>query len=127
MAGFLLATFYTTMVAAGLIVEFLFQGLGLTPTERNAKVEMASIHLNYTTVLNVIFLAVLGALGLGATSPDPGGHRFVMTVAVSPELVGSRRVRMRGTEVRKVREQVGMRTDPVIRDSPLRQERPRPV
>src|SRR5207245_5302426 len=29
MAGFLLATFYVTMVAAGLIVEFLFQGLGL--------------------------------------------------------------------------------------------------
>ena len=27
MAGFLLATFYATMVAAGLIVEFLFQGL----------------------------------------------------------------------------------------------------
>ena len=31
MAGFLLATFYATMVAAGLIVEFVFQGLGLVP------------------------------------------------------------------------------------------------
>jgi uncharacterized membrane protein YraQ (UPF0718 family) len=58
MAGYLLATFYATMVAAGLIVEFLFRGLGLTRTERNAKVEMASVHWNYTTVLNIIFLTV---------------------------------------------------------------------
>ena len=29
MAGFLFVTFYATMAAAGLIVEFLFQGLGL--------------------------------------------------------------------------------------------------
>jgi uncharacterized protein len=62
MAAYLLATFYTTMAAAGLIAEFLFQGLGLTRTERNAKVEMASIHWNYTTVLNIIFLAVAAAL-----------------------------------------------------------------
>jgi uncharacterized protein len=61
MAGFLLATFYATMVAAGLIVEFVFQGLGLQRTKRDAKVEMASVHWNYTTVLNILFLA-LGAL-----------------------------------------------------------------
>jgi uncharacterized protein len=62
MAGFLLATFYATMAAAGLIVEFLFQGLGLTRTQRNAKVEMANVHWNYTTVLNIIFLAVAAVL-----------------------------------------------------------------
>jgi uncharacterized membrane protein YraQ (UPF0718 family) len=61
-AAFLLATFYATMAAAGLIVEFLFQGLGLTRTQRNAKVEMANIHWNYTTVLNIIFLAVAALL-----------------------------------------------------------------
>src|SRR5881398_2816415 len=33
MAAFLLATFYATMVAAGLVVEFLFQGLGLSRHE----------------------------------------------------------------------------------------------
>src|SRR5438876_8523947 len=38
MAGFLLATFYATMVAAGLAVEFAFRGLGIERTERNAKV-----------------------------------------------------------------------------------------
>jgi len=62
MAGFLLATFYATMAAAGLIVEFLFQGLGLTRTQRSAKVEMANVHWNYTTVLNIIFLAIAAVL-----------------------------------------------------------------
>ncbi|MGN6168857.1 MAG: permease [Solirubrobacteraceae bacterium] len=62
MAGFLFVTFYVTMVAAGLIVEFAFGALGLTRTERNAKVEMTSIHLNYTTVLNIIFLAIASVL-----------------------------------------------------------------
>jgi uncharacterized protein len=62
MAGFLLATFYATMVVAGLIVEFLFQGLGLVPTERNAKVVEASVSWNYTTVLNILFLGLAAAL-----------------------------------------------------------------
>jgi uncharacterized protein len=62
MAAFLLASFYATMVAAGLVVEYLFQGLGLTRHERNAKVVEASVHWNYTTVLNLIFLAVAAAL-----------------------------------------------------------------
>ncbi len=62
MAGFLLVTFYATMAAAGLIVEFLFEGLGLTRTQHNAKVEMANVHWNYTTVLNIVFLAVAAAL-----------------------------------------------------------------
>jgi uncharacterized membrane protein YraQ (UPF0718 family) len=62
MAAFLLATFYLTMVAAGLIVEFVFQGLGLVPNERDAKVVQASVTLNYTSVLNIIFLGVGAAL-----------------------------------------------------------------
>jgi uncharacterized protein len=61
MAGFLLASFYAAMVAAGLIVEFVFDGLHLIPSERKAKVIEASVTLNYTTVLNIVFL-VLGAL-----------------------------------------------------------------
>jgi uncharacterized protein len=62
MAGFLLATFYTSMVVAGLVVELLFQVLGLQRTERDAKVEMASISWNYTTFLNVAFLLVAAVL-----------------------------------------------------------------
>jgi uncharacterized membrane protein YraQ (UPF0718 family) len=59
---FILATFYATMVAAGYLVELLFGGLGLIPTERNAKVVEASIQWNYTTVLNIVFLVLAGAL-----------------------------------------------------------------
>ena len=62
MAGFLLATFYAAMVAAGLVVDLVFEGLGLVPSERNAKVEMASITWNYTTVLNIVFLLLALAL-----------------------------------------------------------------
>src|SRR5512132_4008320 len=62
MAGFLLATFYATMAAAGLAVEFLFQGLGLVPTSRHAKVVEASVTWNYTTVLNILFLLLAAVL-----------------------------------------------------------------
>jgi len=59
---FLLATFYVTMVAAGFVVEILFGALGLTPTARNAKVIEAHVAWNYTTVLNIIFLALAALL-----------------------------------------------------------------
>jgi len=62
MAGFLLVSFYAAMVGAGLIVEFLFDGLGLIPRTRNAKVIEASVTLNYTTVLNIVFLGLAGLL-----------------------------------------------------------------
>jgi uncharacterized protein len=62
MAGFLLASFYATMVAAGLAVEFLFQGLGIERHARNAKVVTASVSWNYTTYLNTIFLLLAAAL-----------------------------------------------------------------
>jgi hypothetical protein len=62
MAGFLLASFYATMVGAGLIVEFLFDGLGLIPSERHARVVEASVTWNYKTVLNIVFLALAASL-----------------------------------------------------------------
>jgi uncharacterized protein len=61
MAGFIFASFYATMAAAGLVVEFLFQGLGLERTARNAKVELAHVSWNSTTYLNIVFL-MIGAL-----------------------------------------------------------------
>jgi uncharacterized membrane protein YraQ (UPF0718 family) len=62
MASFLFVTFYATMVAAGYAVEIIFGAAGLIPSERNAKVVEASVTLNYTTVLNVIFLVFAGLL-----------------------------------------------------------------
>ena len=62
MALFIAATFYVTMVLAGYAVEFLFGGLGLIPTTRNAKVVEESITWNYTTILNIVFLALAAGL-----------------------------------------------------------------
>jgi len=61
-AGFLLVTFYTAMVAAALAVELLFQALGLVPEERNAKIVEASVTWGYTTVLNIIFIIFAAVL-----------------------------------------------------------------
>jgi uncharacterized membrane protein YraQ (UPF0718 family) len=60
MAGFIFVTFYASMATAGLVVEFVFQGLGLEPSARTAKIIMAHVSWNYTTYLNIVFLA-LGA------------------------------------------------------------------
>lgn len=61
-AGFLLATFYAAMVGAALVVELVFQGVGLVPEERTAKVVEASVTWNYTTILNIIFLGLAAVL-----------------------------------------------------------------
>jgi uncharacterized protein len=62
MAGVIFVTFYASMVAAGLVVEFLFEGLGIERTARDAKVITANVSWNYTTYLNVVFLAIGGLL-----------------------------------------------------------------
>jgi uncharacterized membrane protein YraQ (UPF0718 family) len=63
MSLFLLATFYGTMAAAGLAIEFLFDALGLIPSgPRHAKVIEASVTWNYTTFLNIAFLALTAIL-----------------------------------------------------------------
>ena len=59
---FILGSFYLTMVAGGYLIELLFDGLGLVPSGRHAKVVEASIQWNYTTVLNIVFLVLAGAL-----------------------------------------------------------------
>jgi uncharacterized membrane protein YraQ (UPF0718 family) len=62
MAGFLFVTFIAAMAAAALAIELAFEALGLIPDERNAKVVEASVTWNYTTVLNIVFLALAAVL-----------------------------------------------------------------
>jgi hypothetical protein len=62
MAGFLFVTFYAAMAAAALLVELLFAALGLIPQQRNALVVEASINWDYTTWLNIAFLALAAYL-----------------------------------------------------------------
>ncbi|HWX60297.1 permease [Bradyrhizobium sp.] len=58
MAGFLFVTFYAAMAVAALIVEGIFGALGLVPAQRNAQIVEAAIAWNYTTWLNIAFLAL---------------------------------------------------------------------
>lgn len=60
--AFLLATFYVAMVVAGYVMEGLFALLHLTPTGRNATVLAAHFSFSYTTILNIVFLVIAGAL-----------------------------------------------------------------
>ncbi len=55
MAIFLGITFYVVMVAAALLVEGLFTAFRLVPQGVRHGLGEQSIHLNYTTVLNVLF------------------------------------------------------------------------
>jgi uncharacterized membrane protein YraQ (UPF0718 family) len=50
------------MALAALLVELLFEALGLIPSHRAAQIVEMSISFNYTTVLNIIFLAIAALL-----------------------------------------------------------------
>jgi uncharacterized membrane protein YraQ (UPF0718 family) len=54
--------FYLAMAVAALIVEFIFQFFGLIPHQRAAQIAEMSITFNYTTILNIIFLAIAAFL-----------------------------------------------------------------
>jgi len=85
MAGFLLVTFYSAMAAAGLIVDLVFKVLGIVPTgPRHAKVTDAGVTLNYTTVLNVVFLALAAVLVVRYFRK--GGGLPMLRVMNEPEL-----------------------------------------
>ena len=59
---FLLAIFYPSMALAALAVEFIFGALHLIPQQRSVQIVEESIHWNYTTVLDIIFLMLAVAL-----------------------------------------------------------------
>lgn len=61
-AAFLLVIFYTSMSLAALAVEFLFGALHLIPQQRKAQIVSESIRWNYTTILNIVFLALATVL-----------------------------------------------------------------
>jgi uncharacterized membrane protein YraQ (UPF0718 family) len=61
-AALIVAVFYVAMALAALIIEFLFNVLGLIPQHRRAQIIETSITFNYTTVLNIVFLAIAAFL-----------------------------------------------------------------
>jgi hypothetical protein len=56
------AIFYGAMVLAGYVVELVFTPLGLIPTNRHLSIVTSSITWDYTTWLNIVFLAVAAVL-----------------------------------------------------------------
>ncbi len=58
----MLALFWAVMATAGLITEGIFGAFGVIPTTRPATVAPAHFEWNYTTFLNIVFLALFGLL-----------------------------------------------------------------
>lgn len=79
--------FYVAMVIAGYVVEIVFGPLGLVPEGRNLAIGQTGISWNYTTWLNIAFLALAavllgvffrtgsaGMLRMMGGSPEPAQH-----------------------------------------------------
>ena len=60
--GYILLTFYITMAAAGYVVEFLFQALGIIPQDRRVAAITEGVQWNYTSILNIVFLLLAAVL-----------------------------------------------------------------
>jgi uncharacterized protein len=56
-SAFLLVIFYISMAVAALAVEFVFGSLHLIPKQRKAQIIEEAIRWDYTTILNIVFIA----------------------------------------------------------------------
>ena len=83
MALRIFAVFYAAMAVAGYVIELVFSPLGLVPDERNAKVVESSVSWNYTTWLNIVFLAL--ALALVWRFIRTGGLPMLRMMGGAPE------------------------------------------
>lgn len=79
----LLGTFYAAMIAAGYLVELIFGTANLIPSQRNATVIHSAISWNYTTWLNIVFLAA--AAVLVARFVATGGIPMLRMMGGSPD------------------------------------------
>jgi uncharacterized membrane protein YraQ (UPF0718 family) len=82
MAASLFASFGASMAGAALVVELTFGTAGLVPAQRDARVPEASISWNYTTWLNIVFLALAGLLAWRFLKT--GGPEMVRMMARPP-------------------------------------------
>jgi len=63
MALYLLAVSYVAMALAGFLIGLLFQALGIVPSHHVVTALFSAPALNYTSVLNVVFLLIMAVLG----------------------------------------------------------------
>jgi uncharacterized membrane protein YraQ (UPF0718 family)/YHS domain-containing protein len=72
----LVVLFYALMATSGLITELIFHALGLVPTNRDLRISSDHFSWNYTTFLNIFFLAVAALIWWLARHRDRfGGGR----------------------------------------------------
>jgi uncharacterized protein len=79
----ILGTCYVAMAGASLVVELIFNAFGLVPVHRAATVLEAGITLNYTTVLDIIFLGLAALLVWRFF--HTGGPRMLRMMDMSPD------------------------------------------
>jgi uncharacterized protein len=100
MAAFLLGTFFAAMALAGYVIELAFGGLGLIPERDSAKIPDQGVSWDYTTWLNIVFMALavilivrfvrtggpamLRMMGGAPESADAGGHAHDGMHAMDP-------------------------------------------
>jgi uncharacterized membrane protein YraQ (UPF0718 family) len=58
----LAAVLWNGGISFGGVLAFIFAGIGIVPAARSAHVVPAGVHWNYTTVLNIVFLALAAVL-----------------------------------------------------------------
>ncbi|HEX4791737.1 MAG TPA: permease [Actinospica sp.] len=83
MATFLAGTFYAAMVLAGYVVELVFGGLGLIPSQSTAKIPDQGVSWDYTTFLNIAFLLLAAVLVIRFLRT--GGPMMLRMMGGSPE------------------------------------------
>lgn len=62
MMWFLLGMLYVAMAVAAFLIDAVFEALGLVPAERQSRVIEAAVRWNYTTWLDIAFLALAALL-----------------------------------------------------------------
>ncbi|MCX7522919.1 permease [Microbacterium sp. STN6] len=77
------AIFYAAMVIAGYLVELIFTPIGLVPENRALSIGEAGISWNYTTWLNIVFLAL--ATGLVIVFFRSGSGSMLRMMGGAPE------------------------------------------
>jgi uncharacterized membrane protein YraQ (UPF0718 family) len=82
MSLYLLGVSYVVMVIAGLVVELVFQALGIVPAHFQVQVLQSYPAWNYTTFLNFAFLALAAVLGWRFLTT--GGPAMLRTMASPP-------------------------------------------
>jgi uncharacterized membrane protein YraQ (UPF0718 family)/YHS domain-containing protein len=82
-AAYLFLVSYATMVAAGLLMQLLFNALGWIPTNQSVTVIDSHPTWNYTTFLDVGFIALM--LMLGARFLRTGGMAMLREMETPPE------------------------------------------